>query len=234
MFERTRPPQRLVIEDAARRRATPSCTDARRDSGRPNCRRPHARRPGRDVSAEADSWRRTDRPRWHLSASGGVVRPLLDVSRAELRDYLKARARRGSMTSRTAIEEPPESRSAPGDPGIDRRLRSRYHWFHRQRGRAGPRGRAVAGRARGRPVTGAGERDAHGLEIDAAALAERARTGAAPAPAQRPSDVAGVREVAWSTWNLAADIPAGLSGGADVPGGRVELRRGKLVLLRKR
>jgi len=31
----------------------------------------------------------------------------------------------------------------------------------------------------------------------------------------------------------ALGVAAGLSGGADVPGGRVELRRGKLVLLRR-
>ncbi len=46
--------------------------------------------------------------------------------------------------------------------------------------------------------------------------------------------VAGVREVALEHVDAAADILNGSSTGADLPGARLELRRGKLVLLRKR
>ena len=72
------------------------------------------------------------------------------------------------------------------------------------------------------------------VTFDAAALA------AEPGPVRRRllltalRDVAGMREVALEHVEAAADILRGSSSGADLPGARLELRRGKLVLLRKR
>ena len=45
--------------------------------------------------------------------------------------------------------------------------------------------------------------------------------------------VADGREIGLEHVEAALGVAAGLSGGADVPGGRVELRRGKLVLLQQ-
>ena len=76
--------------------------------------------------------------------------------------------------------------------------------------------------------------DADMVTFDAAALA------AEPGPVRRRllltalRDVAGMREVALEHVEAAADILRGSSSGADLPGARLELRRGKLVLLRKR
>jgi hypothetical protein len=72
---------------------------------------------------------------------------------------------------------------------------------------------------------------AHGLEIDAAALDDE------PAPIQRRillkalRMLATDREIGLDHVEAALGVAAGLSGGADLPGGRAELRRGKLVLL---
>jgi hypothetical protein len=74
---------------------------------------------------------------------------------------------------------------------------------------------------------------ASGLEIDAAALDEE------PPPVQRRivlralRMVANGREIGLDHVEAALGVAAGLTGGADVPGSRVELRRGKLVLLLK-
>jgi hypothetical protein len=40
------------------------------------------------------------------------------------------------------------------------------------------------------------------------------------------------REIGFDHVEMALEVAAGESSGSDVPGGRVELRRGKLVLLR--
>jgi hypothetical protein len=47
-------------------------------------------------------------------------------------------------------------------------------------------------------------------------------------------EVANMREVALEHVEAAAEILSGTSAGADLPAARLELRRGKLVLLRKR
>jgi hypothetical protein len=73
----------------------------------------------------------------------------------------------------------------------------------------------------------------HGLEIEAAALVEE------PLPVQRRIVLKGLRmvangrEIGLDHVEAALGVAAGLSRGADVPGGRVELRREKLVLLNK-
>jgi hypothetical protein len=70
-----------------------------------------------------------------------------------------------------------------------------------------------------------------GLEVDAAAL------DGEPPPVQRRILLKALRmlgngrEIGLDHVEAALGVAAGLSGGADVPGGRVELRRGKLVLL---
>ena len=73
----------------------------------------------------------------------------------------------------------------------------------------------------------------HGLEIEAAVLNEE------PLPVQRRIVLKGLRmvangrEIGLDHVEAALGVAAGRSGGADIPGGRVELRRGKLVLLNK-
>jgi tRNA(Ile)-lysidine synthase len=73
----------------------------------------------------------------------------------------------------------------------------------------------------------------YGLDIDAAAFDEE------PPPVQRRVLLKGLRmvgdgrEIGLEHVESALGVAAGLSGGADVPGGRVELRGGKLVLLRR-
>jgi tRNA(Ile)-lysidine synthase TilS/MesJ len=71
----------------------------------------------------------------------------------------------------------------------------------------------------------------HGLEMDAGALNEE------PAPIRRRILLRGLRmvadgrEIGLEHVESALAVAAGLTAGADVPGGRVELRRAKLVLL---
>src|SRR6185436_4294718 len=72
-----------------------------------------------------------------------------------------------------------------------------------------------------------------GLEIDAAAL------GALPVPIRRRVFLralrqgAGGREITLEHVELAMSVLAGECAGADIPGGRVELRRGKVVLIQQ-
>ena len=73
-----------------------------------------------------------------------------------------------------------------------------------------------------------------GLEFDAAALT------AEPAPVVRRLLLRALRQVAWSRVigldhvEAVMAVLAGENGGVDVPGSRVELRRGKLVLIQRK
>jgi tRNA(Ile)-lysidine synthase len=166
---------------------------------------------------------------------GAVIRPLLDVSRADLRDYLKgmgeswvddeSNADLGNPRNRVRHLVIPELDAAYGGPtsaSIARAAalaREDSSWLDQL--------------ADARYVELATS-DAEGLSFVAADLA------AEPGPVRRRfllralREVSGGREVALEHVELATDILSGGSPAADVPGARLELRRGKLVLLRKR
>jgi tRNA(Ile)-lysidine synthase len=166
---------------------------------------------------------------------GALVRPLLDVSREDLRGLLEARgepwmddesnADIANPRNRVRHRVIPELDAAYGSPtsaAIARAaglVREDGSWLDDQ---AAARYLELA------------MSDVDGVTFTAADLA------AEPGPIQRRllltalRDVAGVREVALEHVEAAADILKGSSSGADVPGARLELRRGKLVLQRKR
>lgn len=163
---------------------------------------------------------------------GEVIRPLLDVSRSELRAYLTStgyswvedETNEDLKNPRNRVRHRvlPELNQAVGadtSTAIARAaglVRDDSQWLDEL---AGTRFDAVV-----RP-------GGSGLEVDAAAL------DGEPPPVQRRILLKALRmlgngrEIGLDHVEAALGVAAGLSGGADVPGGRVELRRGKLVLL---
>jgi tRNA(Ile)-lysidine synthase len=166
---------------------------------------------------------------------GALVRPLIEVSRQDVREYLRDRAEPWEEDeSNTDVTNPrnrirhrviPELDAAYGAPTSGA--------IARAAGLAREDGSWLDDLAAARYLELATS-DADGIAFGAADLA------AEPGPIRRRllltalRDVAGVREVALEHVEAAADILSGSSSGADVPGARLELRRGKLVLLRKR
>jgi tRNA(Ile)-lysidine synthase len=164
-----------------------------------------------------------------------LVRPLLDVSRGELRSYLTTRGESWvddesnteltNARNRVRHRVIPELDAAYGGPTAAS--------IARAAGLAREDGSWLSELADKRYRELASIED-QGVSIPAAALA------AEPGPIRRRlllralRDVAGVREVALEHVEAAADILNGSSAGADLPAARLELRRGKLVLLRKR
>lgn len=165
---------------------------------------------------------------------GEVIRPLLEVSREDLRDYLRGSGQRWvEDDTNTDLENP--------------RNRIRHRVLPELNLAAGADTRSAIARAAGLAredsqwLDELGEsrfeilvrKAPQGLEIDAAALDEE------PPPVQRRILLQGLRmvasgrEIGLDHVEAALGVAAGLSGGTDVPGGRVELRRGKLVLLKK-
>jgi tRNA(Ile)-lysidine synthase len=165
---------------------------------------------------------------------GDVIRPLLAASREELREYLRALGQPWvEDDSNTDLKNPrnrirhrvlPELNLASGADTT--------YAIARAAGLAREDSQWLDDLSDAR--FGALVREApYGLDIDAAALDEE------PAPVQRRillrglRMVADYREIGLEHVEAALGVAAGLSGGADIPGGRVELRRGKLVLLRR-
>jgi len=166
---------------------------------------------------------------------GAVVRPLLDVGRAELRAYLTARGERWvedetnedlanprNRVRHRALAELALATGASAVPAIARAaslVREDDQWLDEQAGR---RFEALV-----RPGAG-------GLEIEAVALSGE------PAPIRRRvvlkalRSAAQDREIGLAHVEAVLELAAGSAGGVDVPGGRVELRGGKLVLLDQR
>ena len=70
----------------------------------------------------------------------------------------------------------------------------------------------------------------HGLEIDAVRLAQEPRPVLRRVILSALRTIAGDREVGLDHVEITVEVLEGSCGAADVPGGRVELRRGKLVL----
>ena len=166
---------------------------------------------------------------------GEIIRPLLDVSRSELRDYL-------TSIGQAWVED--ETNADLKNP----RNRVRHRVLPELNLAAGADTSTAIARAAGlaredgqwldelaESRMGALIREApNGLEIDAAALDEE------PPPVQRRVLLRALRmvaidhEIGLDHVEAALGVAAGLTGAADLPGGRVELRRGKLVLTSRR
>jgi tRNA(Ile)-lysidine synthase len=166
---------------------------------------------------------------------GRVIRPLLDAARADLRTYL-------SIVGENWIED--ESNEDLANP----RNRIRHRVLPELDCAAGASTRPAIARAAGlvredtewldelaeRRYTQLAVTSEDGVAIEAAVLA------AEPAPVRRRlllkalRVVAGEREVGLDHVEAAAAALGGSAGGADFPGGRVELRRGKLVLIQQK
>ena len=166
---------------------------------------------------------------------GKVVRPLLEVSRAELRAYLESRGQRWVEDETNEDLDNPRNRirhrvlpeldlacGASASPAIARAasiVREDGQWLD---------GLAEA------QFEDLVQRGPDGLEINADALAE------APAPLRRRVVLEALRlgapdrEIGLEHVEAALEVAAGSAAGVDVPGGRVELRRGKLVLVSSR
>jgi tRNA(Ile)-lysidine synthase len=166
---------------------------------------------------------------------GHVIRPLLEVSRAELRSYLAERGERWiEDETNDDLENPrnrlrhvvlPElDRAAGGStrPAIARAaglIRDDGQWLDEL---AGQRYLVLA------------EERADGVALDASGTA-------AEPPAIRRRVLlralrvrAGDREIGLEHVEAAMAVLAGACGGVDFPGGRMELRRGKLVLIQQK
>ena len=166
---------------------------------------------------------------------GRIIRPLLDVSRADLRRYLAGRGERWiDDESNDDLDNPrnrirhvvlPELDCAANGatrPAIARAaglVREDAEWLDELAGR--------------RYVELAAETP-DGLAIDTAALL------AEPPPLRRRillralRAAAGGREVGLDHVEAAMAALGGTAGGADIPGARLELRRGKLVLIQQK
>ena len=177
-----------------------------------------------------------------LSGLGGIyprrgvlIRPLIDVSRDDLRGYLKQHGENWvEDESNTDVSNPRNRIRHSVIPGLDAAYGS-------------PTSGAIA-RAAGLVRDDGSWLDdqaaARYLELAAhdgdAVVFPAAELSAEPGPIRRRllltalRDVAGMREVALEHVEAAAEILKGSSSGADLPGARVELHRGKLVLQRKR
>jgi tRNA(Ile)-lysidine synthase len=165
---------------------------------------------------------------------GKVVRPLLDIGRAELRRYLDSRGEKWVEDETNEDLANPRNRirhcvlpeldavgGASSVPAIARAAaigREDGQWLDEL-----SEGRFAALAAQ----------VPNGVEIDAAGLF------AEPLPIRRRIVLTALRlaapnrEIGLEHVDVALDVAAGESAGADVPGSRLELRRGKLVLLRE-
>jgi tRNA(Ile)-lysidine synthase len=166
---------------------------------------------------------------------GSVIRPLLDATRAELRQYLEARGERWIEDETNADIENPRNRirhlvlaeldrAAGGEtrPAIARAaalIREDGQWLDE------------LSQARWTEVF---------YESDEGWQAEVARLVLEPLPVQRRlvlqalRRAAGGREIGLEHVESVMALLAGLEGGVDMPGSRAELRRGKLVLIQQK
>lgn len=166
---------------------------------------------------------------------GEIIRPLLDVSRSELRDYLTSIGQTWVEDETNADLKNPRNRVRHLVlPELNRAAGADTSTaIARAAGLAREDGQWLDDLAEGRMGTLIRETPT-GLEIDAAALDEE------PPPVQRRIMLRALRmvaighEIGLDHVESALGVAAGLTGGADLPGGRVELRRGKLVLTSSR
>jgi tRNA(Ile)-lysidine synthase len=226
--------ERLSLEEAARRARYTFLHETARDRGADRIAVGHTR----DDQAETFLMKLIRGA--GLKGLGGifpqrgiVIRPLLDVSRADLRSHLVD-------CGQSWMED--ESNEWLGTPRNRIRHRVLPELDMAYSGAARAIARAAAGSredgewlddlARRRSTELAQVRD-DGIEIDAAVLR------AEPPPIRRRlirnvmQSVSGAREIGMEHVQLALDVLDGVCAGAEVPGCRVELRRGKLVLIER-
>jgi tRNA(Ile)-lysidine synthase len=164
---------------------------------------------------------------------GEIVRPLLDVGRADLRRYLEARGQEWMEDETNAnLDNPrnrirhkvlPELDAAGGARSIPAIART-----------------ASIVREDGMWLDELGERrfEALALRHDTGIEIDRAGLLAEPPPVRRRIVLTALRlaasnrEIGLDHVQAALEVAAGESRGVDLPGTRVELRRGKMVLLR--
>jgi tRNA(Ile)-lysidine synthase len=166
---------------------------------------------------------------------GRVIRPLLDVARSDLRKYLMERGQPwiddesnedlGNPRNRIRHRVLPELDCAAGAsarPALARAAavaREDADWLDEVAER---RYRALA-----EPVTGGVAIEATALGVEPAAVRRRVLLKAL-------REAAGGREIGFEHVEAAGAALMGSAGGSDFPGGRVELRRGKLVLIQQK
>jgi tRNA(Ile)-lysidine synthase len=163
---------------------------------------------------------------------GLVIRPLLDVSRGDLRTYLRGRGESWVEDETNDDVENPRNRVRHVIlPELDRTVGGATRpSIARAAGLLRQDGQWLDELGRDRfEVLAAARED--GVEIDAGLLASE------PPPIVRRillnamRRASGGREVGLDHVEAALDILAGNGGGIDLPGSRMELRRGKLVLM---
>ena len=166
---------------------------------------------------------------------GRVIRPLLDASRAELRGHLSERGERWMEDETNADLDNPRNRirhvvlpeldhtaGGPTSPAIARAaglMRDDGQWLDEL---AEERYRALAEVGTDGVTLDASATAAEPLAIRRRVLLRALRAGA------------GDREIALDHVEATMAVLAGTCSGADFPGGRVELRRGKLVLVQQK
>jgi tRNA(Ile)-lysidine synthase len=164
---------------------------------------------------------------------GEIIRPLLEVGREELREYLRrlgetwvedeTNADLSNPRNRVRHDVLPHLEQALGLPA--RRA------IARAAGLAGEEGRWLDELAAERLELLRADTEA-GLELDADRLRDEPPPIARRVLLRALRDRAGGKEIGLEHVQTALDVLTGLSGGAEVPGSRVELRGKKLVLIR--
>jgi tRNA(Ile)-lysidine synthase len=166
---------------------------------------------------------------------GAVIRPLLDVAHDDLRDYLQSRAEAWIEDESNEDLANPRNRIRHRVlPELDRALEgSTRPAISRAAALIREDSQWLEALGEERFLTLAHE-TGDGLELDAGSLAET------PAPILRRvllramRTAGGDREIGLEHVEAVAALLNGAQGGVDVPGTRVELRGGKLVLLKQR
>ena len=166
---------------------------------------------------------------------GALIRPLLDVSRADLREYLTGRGESWlEDETNTDLTNPRNRIRHRVIPELDASYGGVVSGSIARAARLAREDGTWLDDLAGRRYEDLARVDADGVTLSAAELS------AEPEPIRRRillkalREVADMREVALEHVETAADILSGTSAGADLPAARLELRRGKLVLLRKR
>jgi tRNA(Ile)-lysidine synthase len=165
-------------------------------------------------------------------SKGAVVRPLLEVTKAELQTYLRSRGLRWVEDETNLDCSNPRNRIRHA---VLPELERTYPGAARNLARAGEVARddsrlleTIADRiAAVVTIT-----TAAGVELDAVRLSTEPRAIVRRVLMAALRAIAGDREVGLEHVRAAEEVLARARGGTDVPGGRVELRREKLVLSR--